>query len=120
MGKFIIVNNITRNFCDVLLVLSSSICPISPLKEIEDTMPPYSNCKIIIDQILHIGNNSERFIYLEINHGEVSKSSIKFIQIPKNDKIRELSRDVMISYDLIDFSILTTIQKNMLNKGIAI
>lgn len=118
MGKFIIVNNITSNFCDVLLVLSSSICPISPL--IEDTMPPYSNCKIIIDQILHIGNNSERFIYLEINHSEVSKSSIKFIQIPKNDKIRELSRDVLISYDLIDFSILTTIQKNMLNKGIAI
>lgn len=120
MGKFIILNNITSNFCDVLLVLSSSICPISPFKEIEDTMPPYSNCKIIIDQILHIGNNSERFIYLEVNRGKVSKSSIKFIQIPKNDNIRELSRDVLLSYNLIDFSILTTIQKNMLNKGIAI
>lgn len=45
-----------------------------------------------------------------------------FIKLFKKvrNKIRELSRDVMISYDLIDFSILTTIQKNMLNKGIAI
>lgn len=120
MDKFIAKHNIESNFCDILLILTNSTCPISSFEEIKNILPTPNKHRILIDQILHIGNNSERFIYLKTYKKNIIRSSINFIEIPKNDKIRVISKDVLLAYDLIDFSILTPIQKKLLNKGIAI
>ncbi len=75
MDKFIAKHNIESNFCDILLILTNSTCPISSFEEIKNILPTPNKHRILIDQILHIGNNSERFISLKTYKKNIIRSS---------------------------------------------
>lgn len=120
MSKLIIKNNVNIGICDIIIVLINSTDPLIYLHEVEQVVPDDAKYRIIIDELLHIGNNNERFIYLEVENKKVIKSSMRFIIIPKQHPIRMFSRDILLFYDLVDCSILTPVQKKLLKKGIAI
>ncbi len=105
---------------DMLLLLANSDAPLTLLNEIENTGLKLKSIRILIDQILHCGNTDERFIALELIDGKLVESSICFVNIDKCSKIREISSRLLCDNNLVESSILSTIQKRMLGKGIAI
>lgn len=120
MNKFYVREAINSNGFHTLLLLTNSDAPLTPISEVEKITSKLKNGRILIDQILHCGNTEERFISLEVVNGIVKKSSICFFKVSKGDIIREESRKILCDNNLIEFSILSDIQKRMLKKGIAI
>ncbi|MNW61741.1 hypothetical protein D3C74_398260 [compost metagenome] len=120
MNKFYIREALNSSGFNALLILTNSDSPLNPISEIEKITSKFKNSRILIDQILHCGNTDERYISLEIADGKVNKSSICFFTISKGDIIREESRKILCDNNLIEFSILSNIQKKMLKKGISI
>ncbi|GIP05618.1 hypothetical protein J28TS4_40250 [Paenibacillus lautus] len=120
MSKFHVREALNRNGFDSLLLLTNSEPPLTPVSEIEKIASKLQISRILIDQILHSGNTDERYISLEIVDGKVNSSSICFFKVSKGDIIREESRKILCDNNLIEFSILSNIQKKMLKKGIPI
>lgn len=77
--------------------------------------------KILIDEILHVGNTDKRFISFEFNN-KLSLNDIKmnFVNINKSNELRKISCEYLRKNHLLDYSILSSIQKRMMQKGIAI
>lgn len=77
--------------------------------------------KILIDEILHVGNTNKRFISFEFDDN-VSLDDIKmnFVDVKKDNIIRKISCDYLRTNDLVEYSILSSIQKRMIGKGIVI
>ena len=120
MGRFFIEEPLYDDDFNMLLLLANSDAPLTFLRHIEDATFKLKNSRILIDQILHSGNTHERFIAVDLENGKVVKSSMCFIGIPKDSNIREISRNLLCDNSLIEFSILSSIQKKMLYKGLAI
>lgn len=120
MNKFYVTELTSDSNFNALLLLANSDAPLTPINEIEKAISKIGNGRIIIDQILHSGNTGERYICLDIVAGKVNQSSISFYTLPKGDNIRKLSRQILYTNNLIDYSILSSIQKRMLKKGIPI
>lgn len=77
--------------------------------------------KIIIDEILHVGNTGKRFIEFEFNNNlSIEEIKMNFVDVSKDNKLREIACEYLRKNDLINFSILSSIQKRMINKGISI
>ncbi|KEH94194.1 type II toxin-antitoxin system RnlB family antitoxin [Clostridium botulinum] len=76
--------------------------------------------KILIDQILHVGNTNKRFISLKYNLNESENIKMEFVNISKDNLCRKISCRYLKENDLIEYSILSSIQKRMINKGIVI
>lgn len=120
MNKFYVKELIPNSNFNALLLLANSDAPLTPIGEIEKAVLKLGNGRILIDQILHSGNTDERFISLDIVGGKVNPSTIHFYFVPKGNDIRDVSRKILRDYNLIEFSILSSIQKRMLEKGISI
>ncbi len=121
MNKFYSIDNVGVLDFTALLILANSDSPFNDIGEIEEILTQnYVEGKFLIDQILHSGNTNERFIEFELSNGKIISDTIKFSQIPKDSPIRDQSRKMLCDNDLIDYSILSNIQKRMLQKGIAI
>lgn len=120
MNKFYVTELISDTKFNSLLLLTNSDAPLTPVSDIEKAISKLDNGRILIDQILHSGNTDERFISLDVEGGKVNQSSIAFYQVPKGNNIRDVSRKILCDYNLIEFSILSSIQKKMLEKGISI
>lgn len=120
MDKFYVSK--LENFNDfiVLLLLTNSDAPLTPIDEIEKAVSSSEHGHILIDQILHSGNSEDRFIALDIKNGKVVRNSISFYTVPKGAYIRNISRELLCHYDLVEFSILSSVQKRMLKSGISI
>lgn len=108
------------------VIISSSISPLAFLQNILEDISNYNqDGNILIDQILHVGNNDKRFICIDYKStGQVSdkndESMVHFVNIPKDDIYRKLSCQYLKNSELLDYSILSSIQKRMINKGIVI
>lgn len=77
--------------------------------------------KIIIDEILHVGNTNKRFIGFEFNNNlSLDDIKIEFVDIKKDNALRKISCEYLRTNDLLEYSILSSIQKRMIDKGIAI
>lgn len=77
--------------------------------------------KIIIDEILHVGNTNKRFMYFEFNENSLLDDvKIKFVDIKKGNTLRKISCEYLRVNGLVEYSILSSIQKRMINIGIAI
>lgn len=120
MDKFYVSK--LKNFNDfiALLLLTNSDAPLTPIDEIEKTVSSMEYGHILIDQILHSGNSEDRFITLDVKNGRVVRNSISFYTVPKDAYVRNISRNLLFQHNLIDFSILSSIQKRMLKSGISI
>lgn len=105
-----------------LVIMCNANSPFDYIAMIkEDLMKNNIKGKIIIDQILHVGNTNKRFISMVYDKDNLEKDKeLEFVNISKGSLIRKISCDYLRENGLIEFSILTSIQKRMLNKGISI
>lgn len=77
--------------------------------------------RIIFDTILVRGNGEKRFVDCVFDGNKILKDTLKVRKIKKSDRIRDISADILSqNKDLVDNSVLTSIQKRMILKGIAI
>jgi hypothetical protein len=120
MNKFCVTESLRDSDFNALLLLTNLDAPLTPIDEIEKAVSSLDHGHVLIDQILHAGNSDERFISLDIVGGKVNRDSISFYPIPKGNYIRDISRKLLCKHNLIEFSILSSIQKRMLKKGISI
>ncbi|MDU1071521.1 type II toxin-antitoxin system RnlB family antitoxin [Clostridium sp.] len=107
---------------DSLVIMCNANSPIDYLPLIYNELKKINiEGKIIIDEILHVGNTSKRFITFDFNN-KLSLEEIKmdFVNVKKDNKLRKISCEYLRKNDLIEYSILSSIQKRMINKGIVI
>ncbi len=77
--------------------------------------------KIVLDTLFHSGNVEDRFIEVEIKNGQINWSTVKVASIGKHNEIRSLvARHIKDNLELINSSILSSIQKKLISKGIGI
>ena len=106
---------------DALVTICNSDAPLQYLANIEKELINRNfTGSILIDQILHVGNSDERFISLYLDRNGIGKDSIKFEKIPKQSQFRVLSCNFLKDRQLIEASILSSIQKKMIRKGLSI
>lgn len=106
-----------------LIVMCNANSPFDYINEIEEEIFKLSTERVIlIDQILHVGNTDKRFIKFSYEFDDTNKVNRKceFVKIPKRSELREISCNYLKENKLVEYSILTSIQKRMIDKGIAI
>lgn len=97
--------------------------PFSYLEKICDELKSYNifNGKVIFDMLLNMGNTSERFAEIIFNGECFVDSTFKYIKIDKKNQLRKISADFLrVNSNILECSILNSVQKKMINKGIAI
>lgn len=105
-----------------LIIMCNANSPFDYINEIEEDILKLNDERVIlIDQILHVGNTDKRFIKFsyELDDTKVNRKC-EFVNIPKRSELREISCNYLKENKLVDYSILTSIQKRMINKGITI
>lgn len=105
--------NSSEEFC-FLVIICKSESFYTYLPQIENELKGKEG-KIIVDQILHVGNTEKRFLSIDL---ERNKQNV--IPIPKSSSVRKISCEYLRQSELLDYSILSSIQKRMIKKGIAI
>ena len=108
---------------DVIIFSEEQRHPLSNLEEIEKELMKLNlkNNKVLFDMILCRGNTSDRFIEFKIDSNMLVKSSMSILKIGKKNNIRKLSTNILNSNkEMLENSILTSIQKKMILKVIAI
>jgi len=77
--------------------------------------------KILLDTLFHSGNVPDRFIEIEIEKGNLNWISLEIAKIDKQDEIRrKIAKSVSKFPELVDNSILTSIQKKLICRGVGI
>lgn len=98
--------------------------PLTQLNEINAALKLNNinkNTRVLIDLLLSIGNTSERFVEATFDGEMLSRSSFKFVNIPKKHRLRRKACDYFKqNLFLLDNSVLNSSQKNLLSKGITI
>lgn len=87
MKKFEIIELKSMN----ILLIQTLVCesPFDFLPEMQDELNSISfSGNVIIDELLHSGNNEERFIGCEFCDGTFVKESFRFLKVQKQDPIR--------------------------------
>lgn len=79
------------------------------------------NCKIIFDMLLSNGNTTERYAEAEFDDDEFDKTTFKYINVDKKNVLRKISLNFYKqNKNILQDSILNSLQIKMINKGIAI
>lgn len=108
---------------EVIIFSESYKQPLSNLYEIELELKKMKlkNKMILFDMILCRGNNEDRFIECLFDGENFVTSTIASVKVDKKNILRKLSTQYLLkNREVIEHSILTSIQKKMLLKGIAI
>lgn len=74
--------------------------------------------KILIDEIMHVGNTDKRFVEFEYINGELLHG--QFVHIGKDSIYRKVTCDFLKDNPIMEGSIITSIQYRMINSGIII
>jgi len=120
MNEYEIIKTFNQEYI-ALVTMCNSYAPLQYLEVIEsDLIKQNIFGSVLLDQILHVGNTDERFILIEINENGINRSSIKFIRVSKKSFFRKLTCDLLVKENLLDTSILSSIQKKMIIKGLVI
>lgn len=116
--------NIEAIEADKYIVFSTSyVSPLEFIKDIEIELSKLVNYKIeiIFDLLLSSGNSSKRFAKINYDGKHLDRKSFKFISIDKKDNLRKVSADhYKYKGELVEQSILSSIQKKLITNGIAI
>lgn len=104
---------------NILVVETSSESPIKLINMISDDLIKNKiEGKIIIDSLLYNGGNKERFISAIFINGKFDIDSFEFVKIERGDPIRKITSEYLRqNKELIEYSILNTIQKRLILSG---
>ncbi|WP_405316143.1 type II toxin-antitoxin system RnlB family antitoxin [Faecalibacillus faecis] len=97
--------------------------PLSNIKEIEKDLENMNlkNYKVIFDMILCRGNTKYRFIECIFDGHYLQENSMEVLTVNKKHDIRKISTKFLSNNrELVENSILTSVQQRMILKGIAI
>lgn len=102
-----------------IIILKTVEAPFDALDIITDVLKKNNFFgDVIIDQLLHSGNNDERFISGKFDGNKFDVSTFKFKKIPKCSPDRKYMCDFLRnSYDMIDYLPLTKEQKQLIMHG---
>lgn len=123
MMKKIAVEVLSDSIYCALLTTLSCENPLSIVKEnFELTELHTEECqKIIVDCILHAGNDCDRFIELPVSNGKVDYNSFVTVELERHNTLRIKANDTLRKHpDVINNSILNSMQRKLLLKGISI
>ncbi|WP_445661428.1 type II toxin-antitoxin system RnlB family antitoxin [Bacillus sp. FSL K6-3431] len=73
--------------------------PIDLLKSIENTFK--CSGKILVDNILHSGNNSDRFLEFQCKDGKIDYNSPNYVQIERKSELRVMANSTLREYPYI-------------------
>lgn len=122
MKDYAIVS-INNSEYDVIIYSKSRISPFENIKEIENDLKEmnFSINRVLFDMILCRGNNSDRFIKCDFDGNSLLKNTMEVIILNKKDTLRKISVNYLLNEkEEVENSILTSIQKKMILKGISI
>ena len=97
--------------------------PLSNIKEIEKDLENMNlkNYKVIFDMILCRGNTKDRFIECIFDGHYLQENSMEVLTVNKKHDIRKISTKFLSNNrELVENSILTSVQQRMILKGIVI
>lgn len=97
--------------------------PFSYLDKICVELKNYNifNCKVVFDMLLNMGNTSERFAEATFDGECFIDSTFQYIKIDKKNELRKISIEFLKNNSgILECSILNSVQKKMINKGITI
>lgn len=106
-----------------MIFSTTYVSPLDFIKEIETDLKSVVNYSIdvVFDFLLSSGNCQERFGRINYNGNGFDMRSFQFIEVPKKNNLRKVSANYYKDKDEnLENSILTSIQKKMIKKGIAI
>ncbi|MED3821647.1 MULTISPECIES: type II toxin-antitoxin system RnlB family antitoxin [Priestia] len=104
-----------------LLTTLSSNDPIDLIRNFELNSEFSCSGKILIDNILHSGNNSDRFIEISCEEGKINYKSMNNVAIERKNHLRIKANETLRKYpSIINNSILNNSQKKLLLHGISI
>lgn len=76
---------------------------------------------LLIDTLFHSGNSKFRFWSVDVNNGIVNWASLKVVTLDKRCSIRaEIVKELNNNIDFLNHSILSTVQKKLICKGVGI
>lgn len=117
--KFEIISLNNKTEYNALIVMCTSNSPYDYLSNIADCLSNFSDdTKILVDEMLHVGNTNERYIEFTIKNGELING--KFVKIAKTSEYRVASCGFFKGNNLLEGSIVSSIQYRMIKKGITI
>lgn len=97
--------------------------PFLYLDKISNDMKNYNmlKCKVIFDMLLNMGNTSERFVEAIFDGECFVDTTFKYTDIDKKNELRKISTEFFREKsNILEYSILNSVQKKMINKGIVI
>ncbi|MGG3805357.1 type II toxin-antitoxin system RnlB family antitoxin [Metabacillus fastidiosus] len=119
--KNVVVEYLNGSSYFALLTTLSSNSPIDLIRDFVGENGFKCSGKIIVDSILHSGNNSDRFIEIPCENGEINFNSLNFVQIERKNDLRIKANNTLRQYpNIINNSILNNSQKKLLLHGISI
>lgn len=101
-----------------LIIICTAHSPYDYVGDISKNLDATKPVTILVDQILHVGNNEKRFMAFQYNGNEIKNGN--FVAVKKDSKIRKLTCDFLNDTGLVDSSTLTSIQSRMIKNGIVI
>lgn len=121
MNKFELVSLPQMEYQCLVLAISYED-PLEDLEQIELNLKEKGyNGEILFDMLGHIGDNSERFLSCKFSGESFELDTFKVVKISKSSVFRKVTKDYFLaSKDLLDATILTNIQKNLIINGISI
>lgn len=118
MNEFdiIVVNEEKEN---ILIVMKTSEPPFDYISEIESSLrDKHYIGVVIIDELLHSGNTEERFIRGYFDGNEFDSGQFAFEIVAKKSKLREyICCYLFKDKECLEFSILTTKQQKLIERG---
>jgi hypothetical protein len=119
--KNVVIEYLNDSSYYALITTLSARSPIDLIRELEKEQGFVCSGKIIVDSVLHSGNNSDRFIEINCNNGKLNLKSLNFIEVERKSDLRIKANNILRNYpDLINNSILNNSQKKLLLHGISI
>ena len=97
--------------------------PLAYAEEISKDLSYYNikEAKVIFDMLLNMGNESDRFTEAYFDGNKFDISSFKSIDVSKKSKLRKISCNYFkTNMELLEYSILNSMQKKMLAHGLTI
>lgn len=121
MNNFDIIN-LNENDAKILVIMKTSDSPFDFVNEIQEQlkMMEFSGL-FVIDELLHSGNNQERFISGFFDGNSFDDSKFKFEDVAKKSTIRSYICDYLkTDLEILKYSSLTDKQQKLILRGCVI
>lgn len=118
MNDFEIIN-LEETELKILIIMKTCDSPFDYMNELQEQlrMIKFSGT-FMIDELLHSGNNDERFISGFFDGDSFDNSKFKFENIAKKNPIRNyVCQYLQVNLDVLEYSGLTEIQQKLISRG---